>query len=165
MRKVLYVLLGLFLFACSDDKDTMSLEEEKEDVLNTIIGRWQFSRMASDPEFKNLIEVEQTECNKGDYSEFNKDSTAIEHHCVDDHIFINKGSFEIGSNTGSSETPYLHTKFYIYTKGMGLSFGQQGGRSGRVDIYSYTKDTFIFCDYNEFGYKYYEFKRIPIPEE
>lgn len=76
MRYILITLLGLFLFACSNDKDTMSLEDQKREIFNAIMGKWQFNRLAKDPEFKNLMELEENpEAINGAFLEFRKDST------------------------------------------------------------------------------------------
>lgn len=159
MRYILITLLGLFLFACSDDKDTMSLEDQEKEIFDAILGRWQFSRASNTADFTNLINIEQSDCNRESYVEFHSNYSANNRYCTKSNIVIkDEGSFEIGFD--DSDMPF------IYLKNVALTYGEHG-YLGAHPIYQYAKNTFVFYhyDYKEKIYTYLEYKRIPIPEK
>ena len=53
MKKILSFILLLSFFSCDkDEPDTLSAKYSKQEIFNTVVGTWKFSRLGYDPEFK-----------------------------------------------------------------------------------------------------------------
>lgn len=155
MRYILITLLGLFLFACSDDKDTMSLEDQKREIFNALMGKWEFNRLAKDPEFKNLLSLEnKPEAINGAYLEFRRDTTYRD--VVPLGHMDNIKKFSIDEPLNEDETN-LYINFGRY--GDGAHIVPDCGYPD-AQFYTYTDSTLVFkIRYNQKN-AYSEFKRI-----
>lgn len=154
MKTYFTLLIGcLIFFSCSDD-DPYG-EKAIQNAFNAVIGKWEFSRIASDPEFKNILELERPEYQKGSYIEFYSDSTYKDFVAYDNEILV--GTFEIQKRYDNN-MPYLCLKVEeVSNEAIHLipdcshSYGE---------IYKYTDQILVFYLPYDHWYVYAELKRI-----
>ena len=72
---IFYSVITLFSCEKNDDPVTLSDKYSKQEIFNAVVGTWKFSRLAYDPEFKNVENVTYEECGRNNYTIFEKDST------------------------------------------------------------------------------------------
>lgn len=155
MRKIFILLIGCtLLLSCSKDEKTQ--EEKERDIFNILIGKWQFSRMAWDIEFKEIltdeefieiVEVPLEDCDKNNYIEFFPDLSLLNKYGCGSKEDI-YGYFEI---THDREGPVLH----VSGEG-GLIISSHFSYGGYLSIPITTENIFVIHYANE----YIEFKRI-----
>ena len=149
MRKIFILLIGCtLLLSCSKDEKTQ--EEKERDIFNILIGKWQFSRVAKDAEFKEIIEIEMEDCDKYNYVEFSLDSCCISRFGCDRKDM--SGKFEI--------TFYNEEALLCLSEGAGIALAaSQIAYGGYLPLLSINKNTFILA-INYYTMNYIEFKRI-----
>lgn len=162
MKSVYIILLmALFAVACSKD-DNSNYTSTEQKIFNTIIGKWEFSRFATDREFKNLLELQPIGVEKGCYIQFHADST-YEDAC---HSWLLRPNEEILTD----EVAVYKGKFRVYyTLKDGYAIEMDNGIHViphpdeiylTASIESYLKKNLIF-KINRLGYEVYvEYKRI-----
>lgn len=160
MRKIFVILISCLL-AVSCSKDEKTQEEKGQDIFNMLIGKWQFSRMAWDAEFKEILTDEEfieiagapiQDCDKDNYIEFFPNSSVIN---------------KFGCNNAEDEFGYFEITFFDEKPFLNLS-GKAGLfisshiiYAGSRSLISITRNTFIILfHYNKDRACYVEFKRI-----
>lgn len=145
------------LLAISCSKDEKTQEEKERDIFNMLIGRWQFSRMAWDAEFKEILTDEEfieiaelplQDCDKYNYIEFFPDLSLLNKYGCENKE-DRYGYFEIAHDR---EGPVLH----VYGEG-GLIISSHLSYGGYLSITIITENIFVIHYANDY---YIEFKRI-----
>lgn len=160
MKKIFIILLSIFTFyACSDDNnndDKKITKQEKEKIFNALLGKWQFSRIAMDADFKDLMRIEEPLSKEDSYILFRADSTYEDAVPYFDRLVTDK--FEIRSEMyGDIEYPYIY-----FNKGACIVPDCEYNGS---KLYSYTDTTLIFYQRYDIlqqvnNDQFIEFKRI-----
>ena len=158
MKKIFIILLScLLVVSCSKDEKTQ--EEKEKDIFNMLIGKWQFSRMAWDIEFKEILTEEEfseiierpmQDCDKDNYIEFLSNSKVINKYGCEYEDEL--GFFEI---TFDREGPVLHV-----SGNAGLVITSHFMYGGYKSLISLNKHTFITDSSRKYRKYYIEFIRI-----
>lgn len=141
MKKILSFILLLSFFSCDkDEPDTLSAKYSKQEIFNTVVGTWKFSRLGYDPEFKRIENVTYEECGRNNYTIFGRDSSlTCFRDCGRDEL-VEKGTFciEIGD-------PTCKDNLWISTKGSGVIL-YPNMRYDNPILYNFTDSTLIFSE-------------------
>lgn len=137
MKKIFTLILLFSFFSCEKDDDPTTLSDKysKQEIFNAVIGTWKFSRLAYDPEFKNIENVTYEECGRNNYTIFGPDSTIT---CIRDcgrEELVEKGTFYIQINDNDVR---------IRTERSGAILAPDMRYDGSLPLYSFTDSTLVF---------------------
>ena len=137
MKKIIVLILTFAFFSCEKDDDPTTLSDKysKQEIFNAVIGTWKFSRLAYDPEFKNIESVTYEECGRNNYTIFTLDSTLT---CIRDcgkDELVEKGTFYI---------QIYNNDVRIQTEKSGAILVPNVRYSNSLPLYHFTDSTLIF---------------------
>lgn len=139
MKYILLLITACLLAAsCSkEDHDPYDVNDPKA-VFNALIGKWEFSRMSKDPNFKDTIPMWKPIYRPGSYFEFFADGTFRD--VVPNMDVDVTGNFKVYVDQEYGSDMYidaLHDCVHFVP-----DLGYQG-----IKVYSFTDSTFVFDDY------------------
>lgn len=113
MKKILLLLFCFSIFACSKDEDEATkLANQKQEIINALVGKWKFSRLSRDKEFTDIVNLRLSDNDKKDnYIEFTLNGVFICQYCDPNEYDSTAITFERGDySVGFFENePYVTT--------------------------------------------------------
>ena len=154
MKKILIILISCLLaVSCSKDEKTQEEKEQGEikKITQTLIGKWQVSRLANDIEFKEIVEINRKDCDINNYIEFLPNYEFLGKRGCQDKDEEN-GNFDIKFH---NTIPLLH----LYN-GAAIRISTEIGFDGYLDLLKLEKNTFVLQIIIRHDFNYLEMKRI-----
>ena len=159
MKKLFVLILLCSFFSCDkDESEILSAKYSKQEIFNAVIGTWKFNRLAYDPEFKRIKEVEAKDCTEYDRTIFKRDSsvtcTFVEG-CNNyeanriGNFYIRIGGYRENDTDGT----------YVVIENSGIFLYPGNAFQGIRTLHSFTDSTLVFSDityYSDKGDKYNE---------
>ena len=137
MKQLVFFILLFTLFSCekNDDPVTLSDKYSKQEIFNAVVGTWKFSRLAYDPEFKNVENVTYEECGRNNYTIFEKDCTLT---CI-----RGCGMYEL-VEIGTFFVQFYDNDVRIETDNSGAILAPNMRYDGSLPLYNFTDSTLVF---------------------
>lgn len=146
MKKLFVFILLFVFFSCEkDEPTTLSAKYSKEEIFNAVLGTWKFNRLAYDPEFKKIKQVEAKDCSEYDRTIFypnGKMTRTFMEGCTNltpnriGDFYIRIGGYYENDTDGT----------YVVTENSGVFLAPGATHSGTLTLHSFTDSTLVFSE-------------------